>query len=49
MLAQNDYELTEDDWEDIKSNREWDLKLAGGETDVEKPEEFKRDEEGELA
>ena len=48
MLAQIDYELTEDDWDAIKSNRGWNLNLAGGETDMEKPEEFKRDEEGEL-
>ncbi|KFY99960.1 hypothetical protein V500_01229 [Pseudogymnoascus sp. VKM F-4518 (FW-2643)] len=45
LLAQSDYELTEDDWDGIKSNRGWGLNLAGGETDMEKPEEFKYDEE----
>lgn len=48
VLAQNSYELTEDDWENLKYDREWKLKQEGGETGVEKPEDEERDEDGEI-
>lgn len=48
VLAQNSYELTEDDWEDLKYNREWKLEQEGGETGIEKPEDEEIDEDGEF-
>ncbi|KFY31568.1 hypothetical protein V493_00997 [Pseudogymnoascus sp. VKM F-4281 (FW-2241)] len=46
VLAQNDYELTESEWEDIRYEREYDLKNGRAGTDTEKLQDGENDEEG---
>jgi hypothetical protein len=48
VLAQNHYELTEDDWESIKDERVYSSEDRGVDYGVEIPEDSSRDEEGKL-
>lgn len=49
MLAQSHYELTEDDWEYIKTERVYSSEDRDVDYGVEIPEDSSRDEEGKLA
>ncbi|OBT62576.1 hypothetical protein VE03_07359 [Pseudogymnoascus sp. 23342-1-I1] len=45
VLAQNDVELTEDEWSDLKYTRKYEAEQEGGETSTEKSEDGENDED----
>lgn len=48
VLAEENYELTESDWEQIKEERRYNSRDEEREWGVERPEDAERDEEGEI-
>lgn len=48
MLAEENYELTESDWEQIREERRYNSRDEERQWGEERPEDAERDEEGEI-